>query len=396
MEKDLSVEIEKCSFCGRPRESTKKFYKGHEGNICSDCADVIKEDFDYDYEEVKDSVSKLKKPYEIVQELDEYIVGQDEAKKIIAVAAYNHYKRVNIKTHVEMDKANILIVGPTGSGKTHLMKTLGKILDVPVVIADATSLTEAGYIGEDVESVIAKLVKDAGMDIQKAEKGIVYIDEIDKISARDVEGRRSSRDVSGEGVQQALLKMLEGHEMEISLSNGNSMKSDKVKINTKNILFVCGGAFAGIEDIIKRRNTKKVSLGFSVNGEEEIDEKGVTVNQDDLMKYGMIPEFLGRLPIIVKLDKLEVSTLRKIMTEPKNALIKQYVEMFKIDGVDIKFEDDALDYIAEMANKKDMGARGLRGIIESYIYDIMYDVTEKAYEGELIISKKQLIDNIKS
>lgn len=396
MEKDLAVEIEKCSFCGRPKESTKKFYKGHEGNICSDCADVIKDDFDFDYEEVKESISKLKKPYEIVRELDEYIVGQDEAKKIIAVAAYNHYKRVNVKTQVEMDKANILIVGPTGSGKTHLMKTLGRILDVPVAIADATSLTEAGYIGEDVESVIVKLIKDAGMDIQKAEKGIVYIDEIDKISARDVEGRRSSRDVSGEGVQQALLKMLEGHEMDISLSNGSSIKSDKVKINTKNILFVCGGAFAGIEDIIKRRNTKKVSLGFAVKEEEEEKEEVVTVSQDDLMKYGMIPEFLGRLPVIVRLDKLEVSTLRKIMTEPKNALIKQYVEMFKIDGVDIKFEDDALDFIAEMASKKDMGARGLRGIIESYIYDLMYDVTEKSYEGELVISKKQLIDNMKS
>lgn len=379
----------KCSFCGRSESSVKKLVRGHTGNICIDCAEVVRENFEFEYGVAKQEISTLMKPYEIVEELDKYVIGQENAKRILAVAAYNHYKRIKVKTPTEIQKANVLMVGPTGSGKTHLIRTLGKVLDVPVVIADATSLTEAGYVGDDVETIITKLIKEADMDIEKAESGIIYIDEVDKIATRSIEGRKSTRDVSGEGVQQALLKMLEGSELEVNVSN-SGMKGEKVKINTRNILFICIGAFAGIEEIVKERTAKKRSLGFAVGN--EIEEKPQTSNIiiDDLVKYGMIPEFLGRLPIIATLDKLDKSSLKRVLTEPKGALIKQYTELFKLDGIDIEFEDEVLDYIASLADEKGMGARGLRGVIESYIYDLTYELTKPGSQDRYVVTKEDV------
>lgn len=379
----------KCSFCGRPETSVKKLVRGHSGNICIDCAEVVKENFEFEYGVAKQEISTLLKPYQIVEELDKYVIGQENAKRILAVAAYNHYKRIKVKTPTEIDKANVLMVGPTGSGKTHLIRTLGKILDVPVVIADATSLTEAGYVGDDVETIVAKLIKEANMDIEKAESGIIYIDEVDKIATRSIEGRKSSRDVSGEGVQQALLKMLEGSELEVNVSN-SGIKGEKVKINTKNILFICIGAFAGIEEIVKERNAKEKTLGFAVGNEPEEKQKNNNIIIDDLIKYGMIPEFLGRLPIVATLDKLDKASLKRVLTEPKGALIKQYIEMFKLDGIEIEFDDEVLDYIATLADNKGMGARGLRGVIESYIYELTYELTKPEGVDKYIVTREDV------
>lgn len=384
-----------CSFCGRSETSVKKMIQGHTANICIDCSDVIKENFEFDYGVIKEEVSTLMKPYEIVSELDKYIVGQDDAKKILSVAAYNHYKRVKVNSKVDIEKANVLMVGPTGSGKTHLVKTLGKILDVPVAVADATSLTEAGYVGDDVESIVSRLLKEANMDVAKAEAGIIYIDEVDKIATRSIEGRKSSRDVGGQGVQQALLKILEGTDVDVCISSGQGMKSDKVKVNTKNILFICMGAFSGIDEIIKERTIEKSSMGFMIEDNKETKEKNESVVIEDLVKYGMMPEFLGRLPIVVTLDKLGKDALKKVLTEPKDSLISQYTEMFKLDGVDIIFEDDAIDLVADLADKKGIGARGLRGVIESYIYSLTYDLTSKGYEGEYRVSKNDIKDKLK-
>lgn len=381
----------KCSFCGRTETSVKKLIKGQTANICLDCVEVVREDFQFEYGVAQQEVSTLIKPYEIVAELDKYVIGQEKAKRTIAVAAYNHYKRVKVDSPINIEKANVLMVGPTGSGKTHLIKTLGKILNVPVVIADATTLTEAGYVGDDVDSIIAKLVKEADMDIEKAESGIIYIDEIDKIATRNIEGRKSTRDVSGEGVQQALLKILEGTKVEVSVPGKSGIKSEKVSINTDNILFICMGAFSGIESIVKERTSVKRTLGFSSAQETKSDEssnKDILV--EDLVAYGMIPEFLGRLPIVVTLDKLDKEALKRILTEPKGALLKQYIEMFKLDGIDITFNDEVIDYIAELALKKGIGARGLRGVIEGYIYELTYELTNPENKRDYIVTKDDI------
>lgn len=271
------------------------------------------------------------------------------------------------------------------------MRRLGEILDVPVVVADATSLTEAGYVGEDVESMVLRLLKASDMDVKRAEKGIIYIDEVDKIAKRDVEGRKSSRDVSGEGVQQALLKILEGTDVEVQASSVMGNKGDKIKVNTRNVLFVCGGAFSGIEKIKEKRTNKKTSIGFSnSNDAEDKKEANVKLETSDLTSYGMIPEFLGRVPVVVELDKLNKADLKRVFMEPKGSILKQYIESFKLDGIDLEFSEEAIDYIADLAYKKDIGARSLRGVIESYIYNLTYRLTKEKVKGKYEVSKNEL------
>lgn len=380
--------ILKCSFCGRPSTQVKKIYKGVSGTICIDCANVVVEDLSFDYEEIVKEVDSLKKPFEIVEELDKYIIGQDEAKKILSVAAYNHYKRISFNKTSNITKANILLVGPTGSGKTYMMEQLGKVLDVPVAVSDATTLTETGYVGEDVESVLTNLLKAADMDIEKAERGIVYIDEIDKLAARSMDGRKNSRDVSGEGVQQGLLKLMEGTNVDVPVGG---KKGEKVKINTKNILFVCSGAFSGLEEISKKRVENKATIGFGANStSKQTESEKVAVIVEDLVKYGMIPEFLGRLPVIVQLDKLNKDDLKRVFMEPEGALLSQYLEMFKLDGIELEFLDTAIDYIAEKAYQMNIGARGIRSVIEPYMYDLTYKLTKEGKKGKYEIDKEMI------
>ena len=391
-EKNRNSGLARCSFCGRYENEVKRLFKGIYANICVDCTDVVNEDFEFDYETAMREVETLKKPFEIVEELDKYIIGQDDAKRVLAVAAYNHYKRVKVEKSMDIKKANVLMVGPTGSGKTFLIEELGAILDVPVVVSDATTLTEAGYVGEDVESMVLRLLKAADMDVKKAETGIIYIDEVDKIATRNIDGRKNSRDVSGEGVQQALLRILEGTEVEVSAGGPAAMKGDKIKVNTKNILFICGGAFSGLDVIRKKRSSKKGSIGFSSKeGNDESDAKlKVRLEIDDLIEFGMIAEFLGRVPVIVELDRLSKEDLKRVFSEPRGALLKQYIESFKLDNIDLVFEDDAIDYIADIAYKKGMGARGLRGVIETYIYNLTYELTKDGISGEYVINKEKI------